>query len=85
MAGQAGQPRRSKGSVVSTTYEFPYMRKATERTFGQIIYDSKQGKVLGRTPKNWGEEFSAALFRSVAKFSTFIIIIFSLNLNELSS
>ena len=80
MAGQAGQPRRSKGSVVSTTYEFPYMRKATERTFGQIIYDSKQGKVLGRTPKNWGEEFSAALFLFCFKMNdihlAFIIIIF---------
>lgn len=64
VSGQSGQPkaapRRSKGSVVSTTYEFQpdqYMRKKTERTFGQIIYDSKQGKVLGRTPKNWGEHF----------------------------
>lgn len=67
VSGQSGQPkaapRRSKGSVVSTTYEFPYMRQKTERTFGQLIYDSKQGKVLGRTPKNWGKEF----FRFVAE------------------
>jgi hypothetical protein len=54
-------PRRSKGSVVSTTYEFQpdqYMRQADQRTFGQMLYDSKQGKVCGRTPKNWGKEIT---------------------------
>jgi hypothetical protein len=56
-AGQSNQPRKSKGSVVSTTYEFPYMRQASDRTLRQLIYDSRQGKVLGRTPKNWGKTF----------------------------
>lgn len=46
-------PRKSKGSVVSTTYEFPY--KPAEKSLGKLLYDSQQGKVLGRTPKNWGE------------------------------
>lgn len=51
-------PRRSsskKGSDVSQTYEFPYMRQARQRTLGQLIYDGRQGKILGRTPKNWGK------------------------------
>lgn len=46
-------PRKSKGSVVSNTYEFPY--KPAEKSLGKLLYDSQQGKVLGRTPKNWGE------------------------------
>lgn len=54
----AGQPkitpRRSKGSVVSTTYEFP--RQAEKKTLGQLIYDGENGKVFGRTPKNWGKK-----------------------------
>lgn len=52
-------PRRSsskKGSDVSQTYEFPYMRQAKQRTLGQLIYDGRQGKILGRTPKNWGKQ-----------------------------
>lgn len=60
MSGQSGQPkvtprRGTKGSMSSTTYEFPYMRQKTERTLGQLIYDGEQGKILGRTPKNWGK------------------------------
>lgn len=59
----AGQPkivpRRSKGSVVSTTYEFPYLRQAEKKTLGQLIYDGENGKVFGRTPKNWGKAESA--------------------------
>lgn len=52
-------PRRAtKGSLVSQTYEFPYMRQPKTRTLGQLIYDSKQGKVLGRTPKNWGKSIN---------------------------
>jgi len=47
--------RSTKGSVTATTYEFPYMRQKKERTLGQLIYDGQQGKVFGRTPKNWGE------------------------------
>lgn len=48
--------RHSKGgSIVSQTYEFPYGRSKNEKTLGQLVYDSKAGKVLGRTPKNWGE------------------------------
>lgn len=100
VAGQSGQPRKSKGSVVSTTYEFPYMRQASDRTLGQIIYDSKQGKILGRTPKNWGKFLvfippREKLFPAVCKvfvllgsFSAVtaaIIIIFSLNLDSLTS
>lgn len=47
-------PRRSKGgSIVSQTYQFPY--KPAEKSLGQLIYDSEQGKVLGRTPRNWGK------------------------------
>jgi hypothetical protein len=49
-------PQRSKGSVVSTTYEFPYQRQAEVKTLRQIIYDGENGKVLGRTPKNWGKK-----------------------------
>lgn len=45
--------RKSKGSVVSTTYEFPY--KPAEKSLGTLIYDNQKGTVLGRTPKNWGE------------------------------
>lgn len=60
MSGKKEQPKvtphRSKGgSVVSQTYEFPYLREKNEKTLGQLMYDSKAGKVLGRTPKNWGE------------------------------
>lgn len=51
-------PRRSKGSIVSQTYEFPYMRQARQRTLAQLIYDGRQGKILGRTPKNWGKQAS---------------------------
>jgi sodium/potassium-transporting ATPase subunit beta len=47
--------RSTKGSVVSTTYEFPLDRKKNQRTLKEIIYDRENGKVLGRTPKNWGE------------------------------
>jgi len=55
-SGISGQPkRRSKGSVVSTTYEFP-MRQPTNKSLRQIIYDGKEGKVLGRTPRNWGKK-----------------------------
>jgi hypothetical protein len=46
-------PRRSKGSVVSNTYEFP--RQAEKKTLAQLIYDGENGKVFGRTPKNWGK------------------------------
>jgi hypothetical protein len=48
--------RKSRASdLATTTYEFPYMRKPTNKSFGQLIYDRQQGKVFGRTPKNWGE------------------------------
>jgi len=51
-------PRKSKdGSISSVTYEFPYMLQPEKKTLRQLIYSSKSGKVLGRTPKNWGELF----------------------------
>lgn len=50
-------PRRSKtdGSISSTTYEFPYMNQPAKKSLRELIYSSKSGKVLGRTPKNWGK------------------------------
>lgn len=45
--------RKGKGSIVSTTYEFPL--KPVERSLGQMIYDGQKGTVLGRTGKNWCE------------------------------
>jgi hypothetical protein len=41
--------------VATTTYEFPYMRKPTERSFRQVVYDRENGKFFGRTPRNWGK------------------------------
>jgi hypothetical protein len=41
--------------IVATTYEFPYMRKPTKRSFRKVIYDRESGKFFGRTPKNWGK------------------------------
>lgn len=66
MSGKNNQPtvtprRGTKGSMTSTTYEFPYMRQKTERTLGQLIYDGKNGKVFGRTPKNWGKKYFCSL------------------------
>lgn len=48
--------RATKGSVVSTTYEFPLDRKKNQLTLCQTIYDENTGKFLGRTPKNWGKK-----------------------------
>lgn len=36
-----------------TTFEFPV--KPEKQTLGQIIYNKKSGKILGRTSKNWGQ------------------------------
>lgn len=60
VAGQSGagvpkvQPRKKKGDLQSTTYEFPYMRKKENKSLAKIIYDSEQGSILGRTPESWG-------------------------------
>lgn len=40
------------GRVV-TTFEFPI--KPEKQTLGQLVYNSKTGKILGRTSKNWGQ------------------------------
>ncbi|CRL00884.1 CLUMA_CG014135, isoform A [Clunio marinus] len=54
--GQLRNARKSiKGSIQSTTYEFPYMRQPEKKTLGQLIYDREKGKILGRTLPNWGE------------------------------
>jgi hypothetical protein len=45
--------QRGDGTT-ATTYEFPYMRQPKKRTVGQFLYDHEKGKILGRTPKNWG-------------------------------
>ncbi|XP_070497050.1 sodium/potassium-transporting ATPase subunit beta-1-like isoform X1 [Chironomus tepperi] len=48
--------QKSRGSdLVTTTYEFPYMKKPEQKSFGKLLYDREQGKVFGRTPKNWGQ------------------------------
>lgn len=48
--------RKSKdGGISSTTYEFPYMLQPEKKSLGELIYSSKSGKVLGRTPRNWGK------------------------------
>lgn len=44
--------KTADGRVV-TTYEFPL--KPEKQTLGQFFYDSKTGKLLGRTAKNWGQ------------------------------
>lgn len=46
----------AKGSVVSLTYEFPYMHQPAKKTLRQLIYDGEKGKILGRTCQNWGKE-----------------------------
>jgi hypothetical protein len=46
--------RSTKGSVVSTTYEFPIRQKKT-KTLQEIIYDSSEGTILGRTASSWGK------------------------------
>lgn len=38
-----------------TTYEFPIRKPKTKKTLGQLIYDGEKGRILGRTPKNWGK------------------------------
>jgi hypothetical protein len=51
--------RKSRGSEVvatATTYDFDqYMKKPKDKTLGQLVYDRQNGKVFGRTPKNWGK------------------------------
>lgn len=48
--------QKSRGSdLVTTTYEFPYMKKPEQKSFSKLVYDRQQGTVFGRTPKNWGE------------------------------
>lgn len=49
-------PRKSKGSLTAQTYEFPIMNQRDERTLRQIIYDSSNGKILGRTSSQWGKK-----------------------------
>lgn len=50
-------PRKSKdGSITTTTYEFPYMHQPEKKSLRELIYSSKSGKVLGRSPKNWGKK-----------------------------
>ena len=52
--------QKSRGSdLVAKTYEFSdsYMTKPEQKSFGQLVYDGQNGKVFGRTPKNWGEKF----------------------------
>lgn len=38
-----------------TTYEFPIRKPKTKKSLGQLIYDGEKGRILGRTPKNWGK------------------------------
>lgn len=53
--------RRSTAGSVIQTYEFP-LQMQPKKTLGQLLYDSKKGKILGRTPKNWGKEFSIIFY-----------------------
>lgn len=46
---------KPKPRLQSTTYEFPIRGPAEKKTLRQIIYDKQEGRVLGRTPKNWGK------------------------------
>jgi sodium/potassium-transporting ATPase subunit beta len=56
-SGKSNQPkivsRKGKGSVVSTTYEFPL--KPAERSLGQMLYDSQAGTLMGRSGKSWAQ------------------------------
>lgn len=38
-----------------TTYEFPIRKPKTKKSLRQLIYDGEKGRILGRTPKNWGK------------------------------
>lgn len=49
--------QKSRGSdLITTTYEFPYMKKPIQKSFGQMVYDGQNGKIFGRTPKSWGKK-----------------------------
>lgn len=51
---QPGKLTHRKPNV--QTYEFEdFMQniKPPEKTFGQFLYDSEEGKILTRTPKSW--------------------------------
>lgn len=45
----------SNAQMTYTTYEFPLRKPKQKKTLGQLIYDSEKGRILGRTPKNWGK------------------------------
>ncbi|KAG5675190.1 hypothetical protein PVAND_005114 [Polypedilum vanderplanki] len=49
--------KKPKAEIVTTTYEFndPYLRKPKSKSLGKMVYDKEHGKILGRTPRNWGE------------------------------
>lgn len=49
---ETSKKKINDGRVV-TTFEFPV--KPEKQTLGQLIYNSKSGKILGRTSKNWGQ------------------------------
>lgn len=73
MTGKSNHPKiisREKKGSVEQTYEFEYLNQPAERTLGQIIYDSGNGKILGRTPKNWGERSSTECYHQFPYSST---------------
>lgn len=47
----------SKPRLTSTTYEFPIRKPVEKKTLRQLIYDGEKGRILGRTPKNWGKNY----------------------------
>lgn len=47
----------SNAQMTYTTYEFPLRKPKQKKTLGQLIYDSEKGRILGRTPKNWGKYY----------------------------
>lgn len=63
--------KRSSQPRIVRTYEFP--TKPEKQTLGQYLYNSQDGKILGRTAKNW-----AQLLLFYAAFYTVLAALFAI-------
>ncbi|XP_058061683.1 sodium/potassium-transporting ATPase subunit beta-1-like [Anopheles bellator] len=53
MSTNMSERKRSSQPRIIKTYEFPTMPE--KQSLGQFLYDTKSGRVMGRTAKSWGQ------------------------------
>ncbi|XP_055682368.1 sodium/potassium-transporting ATPase subunit beta-2-like [Lutzomyia longipalpis] len=46
---------KDKSGMSQVTYEFPYMKPQDKFSLGKFLYNSENGTIMSRTPKDWGK------------------------------